>query len=95
MKSNIKERVEKAAILDWVLSMMAYPYEIKLGGPQSDGNSCRGKGSEWYLSYKRTDNVSGFDGCVYAPTRDEVIAKGMKLHATQKKVERMFAEAKA
>ncbi len=90
-----KKKTDVSAILDWVLLMAAYPYELTIGGPDPSGNSCRGPEAEWYVSYRRKDGARGFDGCVYAPTRCEAISKAMRLYVTQRKVERMLKAAGA
>jgi hypothetical protein len=88
-----KPEIEK--MLNWILEHAAWPYELTIGGPGWDGKSVRPKGSEWYLSYRCKDGKQNADGCVYASTRNDVIAKAMRLSDAQEKATKLLKQAVA
>ena len=84
-----------AEMLNWMIERTSHPYSMWMEGIPSSG---RCKGSEWVLSYEPKYPHSGpniFAGCVYAPTAIAVIAKAMRLFATQKKAAQMLKDAVA
>ena len=86
MKTNEPTTQE---MLDFLVKLATWPYEMYMC---HDNASARGKGREWLLSYNRRDK-KGFDGCVYAPSQEALLLKGMNLLRTQEKVAAMLKEA--
>ena len=78
---------------DFLLMVANWPYKFYVSGP----TDIRSKGSEWLLSYgpQNHNDGSAHSGCVYAPTREKVIVKAIRLFEAQEKAARLIKDAVA
>ena len=83
-------------MLNFVIEMMTWPFKCHMGAPDHETGSTGGRseGSEYYFSFSSQSVLAGYlDGCVYAPTAREAIAKAMQLRAAQKKAAALITKA--
>ncbi len=93
-KKSGSTRIRPSAqeMLDFLCLIMDWPYTAYISG---DGSS-RSASSKWMLSYGDKSGGSAgkvHNGCVYAPSRDQVIMKAMRLMEAQNRADAMIAEA--